>query len=108
MAIVAEDVRFSMPPLREWFEVSRPLRTSSNRPSFREPGLTASNSALVGVTANRHSPSMSPVLTDPSMPAGLQILEIGERQGRLVVTDIVSYRVPDLAVRCGLPARIEQ
>ena len=38
--------------------------------------------------------------------AGLQILTITEQDGRPLVTDIVSYRSPDLAVRCGLPERI--
>jgi hypothetical protein len=44
---------------------------------------------------------------DGSLVAGgLQIVAIGEQDGKALVTDIVSYRSPELVVRCGLPDRI--
>jgi hypothetical protein len=36
----------------------------------------------------------------------LQVLTITEEKGRPLVADIVSYRAPELVVRCGLPDRI--
>ena len=34
---------------------------------------------------------------------GLQVLQIGEADGRPLISTLVSYRDPALAVRCGLP-----
>jgi DNA-directed RNA polymerase specialized sigma24 family protein len=31
------------------------------------------------------------------------VLQLGEVQGRLLITTLVSYRDPALAIRCGLP-----
>jgi hypothetical protein len=36
----------------------------------------------------------------------LQIVTISEQNGKALVTEIVSYRSPELVVRCGLPDRI--
>ena len=35
--------------------------------------------------------------------SGLQVLQLGEVDGRLFITTLVSYRDPALAIRCGLP-----
>jgi hypothetical protein len=37
---------------------------------------------------------------------GLQILEVRDRGGQVLVTDIVSYLDPGLAIRCGFPGEI--
>jgi hypothetical protein len=37
---------------------------------------------------------------------GLQVLQLGEVAGQIVITALVSYRDPALAVRCGLPGII--
>jgi hypothetical protein len=38
---------------------------------------------------------------------GLQIVQLGDVNGELLVTALVSYRDPAVAVRCGLPAVID-
>ena len=35
--------------------------------------------------------------------SGLQVLQLGEVDGQILITALVSYRDPALAVRCGLP-----
>lgn len=38
---------------------------------------------------------------DHLVVSGLQILQLGEVRGQLLITTLVSYRDPALAVRCG-------
>jgi hypothetical protein len=38
--------------------------------------------------------------------SGLQILQLAEVAGQPLITALVSYRDPALAVRCGLPAAL--
>jgi len=35
--------------------------------------------------------------------SGLQVLQLGEVNGQLLISTLVSYRDPALAIRCGLP-----
>ena len=35
--------------------------------------------------------------------SGLQVLQLGEVNGQLLITTLVSYRDPALAIRCGFP-----
>jgi len=35
--------------------------------------------------------------------SGLQVLQLGEVHGQILIAALVSYRDPALAVRCGLP-----
>jgi hypothetical protein len=39
--------------------------------------------------------------------SGLQILRVAEVNGKPLITTLVSYRDPAIAVRCGLPAIID-
>jgi hypothetical protein len=38
---------------------------------------------------------------------GLQIVQLSDVDGELLITALVSYRDPAVAVRCGLPAVID-
>ena len=38
---------------------------------------------------------------------GLQIVQLSDVNGELLITALVSYRDPAVAVRCGLPAVID-
>ena len=106
VALVAEDVRFSMPPLREWFEGVEAVAGFVEAAVFsaaRPHGVALHPGRCNGQPAFAvYAPDSAGVL----VADGLQILTILEQSGHPVVTDIVSYRNPDLVVRCGLPARL--
>jgi RNA polymerase sigma-70 factor (ECF subfamily) len=106
IALVAEDVRFSMPPLREWFEGVGAVAGFVEGAIFaaaRPHGVTLRPGRCNGQPAFAvYSPNSDGVL----IANGLQILTLSEQSGRPVVTDIVSYRNPELVGRCGLPDRI--
>ena len=36
--------------------------------------------------------------------SGLQVLQLAEVDGRPLIIAVVSYRDPQLAIRCGMPA----
>lgn len=38
--------------------------------------------------------------------SGLQVLQLGEVDGQPLITTLVSYRDPALAIRCGLPSSL--
>ena len=38
--------------------------------------------------------------------SGLQVLQLADIEGQPLITALVSYRDPDLAIRCGLPASL--
>jgi RNA polymerase sigma-70 factor (ECF subfamily) len=106
VALVADDVRLSMPPLSEWFDgvgaVARfvdDIVFSSARPT----GVMLRAGRCNGQPAfGVYEPG-----SDGFVVSGLQVLSIEEREGEPRVTDIVSYRSPELAVRCGLPERVQ-
>jgi RNA polymerase sigma-70 factor (ECF subfamily) len=106
VAVVADDIRFSMPPLSEWFEGVASVA------SFVEQAIySAARPFGVELRAGRCNGQPAFAVYQPGsdgslIAGGLQVLEIGEREDRMVVTEIVSYRVPELVVRCGLPDRI--
>ncbi len=106
VALVAEDVRLSMPPMREWFDGVAAVA------QFVEEAIFSA-ARPYGVTMRAGHCNGQPAFAvyqpgpDGSLVAsGLQVLTITEEKGRPLVTDIVSYRAPELVVRCGLPDRI--
>jgi RNA polymerase sigma-70 factor (ECF subfamily) len=105
VALVAEDVRLSMPPLREWFE-----GVSSVGQFVEQVIFSVARPYGVALRAGRCNGQPAFAVYQPGaeglVAGGLQILAIEERKGQLRVTDIISYRNPDLVVRCGLPDRI--
>jgi hypothetical protein len=36
--------------------------------------------------------------------SGLQVLQLADIDGQPLITALVSYRVPEIAIRCGMPA----
>jgi RNA polymerase sigma-70 factor (ECF subfamily) len=104
--LVADDIRFSMPPLRAWYEGAEAVRTFVESAIFsavRPHGVVLYAGRCNGQAAfATYEPAADGVLR----AAGLQVLEIGEEDGRAVLSEIVSFRDPELPVRCGLPREI--
>jgi RNA polymerase sigma-70 factor, ECF subfamily len=106
VALVADDVRLSMPPLSEWFQGVVAVAQFVEDVIFsaaRPHGVALWAGGCNGQPAfavYQPGPDGTLVVT------GLQVLAIGVARGRPLVTDIVSYRDPDLARRCGLPDRL--
>jgi RNA polymerase sigma-70 factor (ECF subfamily) len=106
VALVAEDVRFSMPPLSEWFE-----GVAAVAGFIEEAIFSVARPYGVALRPGRCNGQPAFAVYQPGpdgslVAAGLQVLTISEQNSRPVVTDIVSYRSPELVVRCGLPDRI--
>jgi RNA polymerase sigma-70 factor (ECF subfamily) len=106
VALVAEDVRFSMPPLSEWFEGVAAVAGFVEQAIF-----SAARPYGVALRPGRCNgqPELAVYQPGPDgslVAAGLQIVTISEQNGQPLVTEIVSYRSPELVVRCGLPDRI--
>jgi len=101
--LIAEDARFSMPPLTAWFDgraavaafieaaVFAPARPHGVR---LVPGSCNGQPAFATYEPDEHGRLVA---------SGLQVLQLGEVAGLVLVTALVSYRDPALAVRCGLP-----
>ncbi len=103
VALVAEDVRFSMPPLSAWFDGREAVT------AFIETAIFAT-SRPHGIVMRagwcNGQPAFATYQPDPAgqlVANGMQVLELAHRSGRLVITAIVSFRDPRLAARCGLP-----
>jgi hypothetical protein len=101
--LVAEDIRFSMPPLSAWFE-GRPAVAA-----FIENAVFAP-SRPYGIRLRAGSCNGQPAFATYEPDAegrlavsGLQILQLAVVGGRPLITALVSYRDPALAIRCGLP-----
>jgi RNA polymerase sigma-70 factor (ECF subfamily) len=104
--LVADDVRFSMPPLTAWFEGRDAVAGFVDEAIFsaaRPHGVP-----LRGGWCNGQ-PAFAVYQPDPAgrlTAGGLQVLELDDSGGRVVIAAIVSFRDPELAVRCGLPPAI--
>ena len=104
--LVADDIRLSMPPMTQWFDGRRDVAEFLERAVF-----SAARPHGVPLRAGwcNGQPAFATYEPGPDghlVGSGLQVLELADRDGRLVVTDIASYRDPDLVTRCGLPGRI--
>jgi RNA polymerase sigma-70 factor (ECF subfamily) len=101
--LVSEDVRFSMPPLTAWFEGRAAVAGfienaifAPARPQGVPPQAGSCNGQPAFATYEPDSQGRLAV-------SGLQILQLGNLNGQLLITAMVSYRDPALAIRCGLP-----
>jgi len=101
--LIAEDVRFSMPPLAAWFDgraaVAAFIETAVFVPARPHgvqlrPGSCNGQPAFADYQPDEHGRLAA---------SGLQVLQLGEADGQILVAALVSYRDPGLAVRCGLP-----
>ena len=106
--LVAEDVRFSMPPLTAWFDgrdAAAAFLESAVFAPARPHGITLRAGRCNGQPAfANYEPDGSGRL----VASGVQILQLADVDGQPLITALVSYRDPGLAVRCGLPAEVAQ
>jgi RNA polymerase sigma-70 factor (TIGR02960 family) len=101
--LVSEDVRFSMPPLTAWFEgrdaVAEFIENAIFAPA-RPHGVPLQAGSCNGQPAFA---TYEPNSQGRLVISGLQILQLGNLHGQPLITALVSYRDPALAIRCGLP-----
>jgi RNA polymerase sigma-70 factor, ECF subfamily len=112
--LVTEDVRLSMPPLSTWFEGREAVAQFVDGAVFaaaRPHGVTLRAGSCNGQPAfATYEPDRA---AEPGGAArlvvtGLQIVQLSDVNGELLITALVSYRDPAVAVRCGLPPVIDQ
>jgi RNA polymerase sigma-70 factor (TIGR02960 family) len=102
--LIAEDVRFSMPPLTAWFQGREAVAAFLEEAVFgpaRPHGIP-----LEAGTCNGQ-PAFATYEPDPEgrlVVSGLQVLQLADTGGQPLITALVSYRDAGLAVRCGMPA----
>jgi len=101
--LIAEDVKFSMPPLTAWFRGRDAVAAFVENAIFapaRPHGVRLMPGSCNGQPAFAvYQPDQDGRLA----VSGLQILQLGELEGQPVIAALVSYRDPALAIRCGLP-----
>ena len=101
--LVAEDVRFSMPPLSAWFEGRPAVAAFVENAVFapaRPHGIRLRAGSCNGQPAFA---TYEPDAEGRLAVTGLQVLQLGISDGQPLITALVSYRDPSLAIRCGLP-----
>jgi RNA polymerase sigma-70 factor (ECF subfamily) len=104
--LIAEDARLSMPPLTAWFQGREAVAAfienaifAAARPHGIRLQAVSCNGQPAFATYDRDGHGRLAV-------SGLQVLQVGEVDGQPLVTAVVSYRDPALAIRCGLPAAL--
>jgi RNA polymerase sigma-70 factor (ECF subfamily) len=105
--LVADDIRFSMPPLSTWFDGRDAVAQFIDNMIFaaaRPHGVTLRPGWCNGQPAFA---TYEPDGTGRLAASGLQILQVAEVNGEPLIIALVSYRDPAIAVRCGLPAIID-
>jgi RNA polymerase sigma-70 factor (ECF subfamily) len=102
--LVSEDISFSMPPLTAWFAGREAVA------AFIEDAIFAP-SRPYGVHLEAGTCNGQPAFAtyEPDSEgrlrvSGLQVLQLADVNGQTLITQVVSYRDPDLAIRCGMPA----
>lgn len=112
--LVTEDVRFSMPPLSAWFDGREAAAQFIDDVVFaaaRPYGVTLRAGSCNGQPAfATYEPeeAAEPGGATRLVVTGLQIVQLSDVNGELLISALVSYRDPGVAVRCGLPAVIDQ
>jgi RNA polymerase sigma-70 factor, ECF subfamily len=104
--LIAEDIRFSMPPLTAWFDGREAVAAFIEDAVFapaRPRGIRLRAGRCNGQPAfATYEPDGQGRLT----ASGLQVLQLTMVNGQLLIAALVSYRDPALAIRCGLPAAL--
>jgi len=102
--LVTEDVRFIMPPLTAWFDGREAVAAFIDSAIFaaaRPHGVHLKAGSCNGQPAFA---TYEPDGEGRLVVSGLQVLQLGEVRGQPLITTLVSYRDPGLAIRCGLPS----
>ncbi|HYB88472.1 MAG TPA: RNA polymerase subunit sigma-70 [Streptosporangiaceae bacterium] len=102
--LIAEDVRFSMPPLTAWFDGREAVATFIENAVFapaRPHGIHLKAGWCNGQPAFA---TYEPDDQGRLVASGLQVLQLADVDSQPLITALVSYRNPALAIRCGLPA----
>jgi RNA polymerase sigma-70 factor, ECF subfamily len=102
--LVAEDVQFSMPPLTAWFEGRDAVAAFVESAVFAPARPHGVHLAAGSCNGQPAFATYEPGGDGRLMVTGLQVLQLGDRNGQPAIVALVSYRDPALAVRCGLPA----
>jgi len=101
--LIAEDIRFSMPPLTAWFDGREAVGAFVENAVFapaRPYGIRLRAGWCNG------QPAFATYQPDDQgrlVASGLQVLQLADVDGQPLITALVSYRDPALAIRCGLP-----
>jgi RNA polymerase sigma-70 factor (ECF subfamily) len=104
--LVAEDIRFSMPPLSAWFQGREAAAAFVDNAVFaaaRPHGIRLQAGSCNGQPAFA---TYEPDDQGRLVVSGLQVLQLGDLDGQPLITALVSYRDAALAIRCGLPAAL--
>jgi RNA polymerase sigma-70 factor, ECF subfamily len=101
--LIAEDIRFSMPPLTAWFDGRETVGAFVENAIFgpaRPHGIRLQAGWCNG------QPAFATYEQDGQgrlAASGLQVLQLADVDGQPLITALVSYRDPALVIRCGLP-----
>jgi RNA polymerase sigma-70 factor (TIGR02960 family) len=101
--LIAEDIRFSMPPLTAWFDGREAVGAFVENAIFaavRPHGIVLRAGWCNGQPAFA---TYEPDGRGRLVASGLQVLQLADVDGQPLITALVSYRDPALAIRCGLP-----
>ena len=104
--LVTEDVRFIMPPLTAWFDGREAVAAFVENAIFapaRPHGVQLRAGSCNGQPAFA---TYEPDGEGHFVVSGLQVLQLGEVDDQPLITTLVSYRDPALAIRCGLPSSL--
>jgi len=104
--LIAEDIRFSMPPLTAWFDGREAVGAFVENAIFapaRPHGIRLRAGWCNGQPAFA---TYEPDGQGRLVASGLQVLQLADVDGQPLITALVSYRDPALAIRCGLPAAL--
>jgi RNA polymerase sigma-70 factor (TIGR02960 family) len=102
--LIAEDIRFSMPPLTAWFDGREAVAAFIENAVFapaRPHGIRLRAGSCNGQPAFA---TYEPDGQGRLAASGLQVLQLANVDGQPLITALVSYRDPALVIRCGLPA----
>ena len=101
--LVAEDVRFSMPPLAAWFDGRDAVAAFVESAVFAAAGPGGIHLEAGFCNGQPAFATYQPDGDGRPAVTGLQILQLAWVDGKPLISALASYRDPALAVRCGLP-----
>jgi RNA polymerase sigma-70 factor (ECF subfamily) len=102
--LVTEDIRFIMPPLTAWFDGREAVAAFIDSAIF---AAALPHGVHLKAGSCNGQPAFATYEPDGEgrlVVSGLQVLQLGEVRGQPLITTLVSYRDPGLAIRCGLPS----